>query len=554
MSLINAAIMAAAGTLQGAATDGPRPGPAWVHDAVFYEIYPQTFKDSNGDGVGDLPGIIEKLGYVKSLGVSAIWLNPFYESPFRDAGYDVSDYYKVAPRYGSIDDARRLFAEAHRLGLRVIIDFVPGHTSIDHPWFKDSARADRNSHSNWYIWTDRTWFSGIDRNQYSFIQGYSERDGCYLTNFFWHQPALNYGFAHPDPKQPWQLPVDNPDVLALKREMEKIMRFWLEAGCDGFRVDMAGSLVKGDDGSECARYWSGVRSRLEKDYPGLFMISEWSNPIAALNGGFHADFLHWIPEYPDLFEGADGRSAYFSEGGNGDITRFLGAYLRQYRETRNKGYISLPFANHDLPRINREGRTRADIEVIYAFELSMPGVPFLYYGDEIGMRQLSGLPFTEGSYGTRAGARTPMQWDQGLNLGFSNADPKRLYRAVDPEPNAPTVEGAEKDSSSLLHFVRRLVGIRRSEPALDAGADFTVLNAKKGECPFIFLRTNGKQRMVVSLNPGPRAATASFDVDYNPAPARLVAGQQDSLRADGRRLDVKLDAASFSFYRLDESN
>jgi maltose alpha-D-glucosyltransferase/alpha-amylase len=528
------------------------PGPAWARDAVFYEIYPQTFNDSNGDGIGDLPGIIEKLDYVKSLGVSAIWLNPIYESSFRDAGYDATDFYSVAKRYGTNEDARRLFAEAHKRGLRVIIDFVPGHTSIDHPWFKESAKASKNRYSNWYIWTDRTWFSGIDRNQYTFIQGYSERDGCYLTNFFWHQPALNYGFAHPDPRQSWQLPVDHPDVLALKAEMEKVLRFWLDLGCDGFRVDMAGSLVKGDDGSECAKYWKGVRTHLEKDHPDLFLVSEWSNPIDALNGGFNADFLHWIPEYPSLFQGEADRPAFFSAKGGGDITYFLGAYLRQYEATRTKGFISLPFANHDLPRIQRDGRTRRDVEIIYAFELTMPGTPFLYYGDEIGMRQLDGLPYTEGSYGTRAGARTPMQWGKGQNLGFSTAEPAHLHRAVDPSPDAPTVESAEKDPHSLLQQVRALIALRRNEPALLAQADFTPLYAQKDRYPFVFLRSLGKSQILVALNPAKSPVKISFKLPVATKTQPLLAGQNSRLTVTGTQATVEMEGTTFSIYRLDE--
>ncbi len=528
------------------------PGPAWARDAVFYEIYPQTFNDSNGDGVGDLPGVIAKLDYVKSLGVSAIWLNPFYESSFRDAGYDVTDFYSVAKRYGTNEDARRLFAEAHQRGLHVIIDFVPGHTSIDHPWFKASAKAEKNRYTNWYIWTDRTWFSGIDRNAYTFIQGYSERDGCFLTNFFWHQPALNYGFAHPDPKQPWQLPVDHPDVLALKAEMEKVMRFWLDLGCDGFRVDMAGSLVKGDDDGECAKYWRGVRAHLQTTHPDLFLVSEWSNPIDALNGGFDADFLHWIPEYPSLFQGDATGPAFFNAKGGGDITTFLGTYLRQYEATRTKGFISLPFANHDLPRIQRDGRTSRDVEIIYAFELTMPGTPFLYYGDEIGMRQLDGLPFTEGSYGTRAGARTPMQWRPGPNLGFSSANPSRLYRAVDPSPNAPTVEAAEQDPNSLLHHVRALVALRRQEPALLAHAEFIPVYAEKGRYPFVFLRSLGGKHILVALNPSGAPVSVSFQFPATLKPAGLLAGQDNPLRIAGVNANLDMTGTSYSIYRLDE--
>ena len=155
-------------------------GPEWLDHAVFYQIYPQTFYDSNGDGIGDLPGIIAKLDYVKSLGVGAIWLNPFHDSPFRDAGYDASDFYTVAPRYGSNEDARRLFAAAHERGLRVIIDYVASYTSIDHPWFKASCDPRPNKYSNWYVWTDGIWYPGWDKNR-GFVQGYCERDGQYLS-------------------------------------------------------------------------------------------------------------------------------------------------------------------------------------------------------------------------------------------------------------------------------------------------------------------------------------------------------------------------------------
>jgi maltose alpha-D-glucosyltransferase/alpha-amylase len=541
------------GTILSAATfaQATEPGPAWVRDAVFYEIYPQTFRDSNADGVGDLPGIIERLDYVKSLGVSAIWLNPFYESPFRDAGYDVTDYTRVAKRYGSNDDARRLFAEAHKRGLRVIIDFVPGHTSVDHPWFKASAQQSKNRYSNWYVWTDQTWTSGIDRNQYNLVQGYSERDGSYLSNFFWHQPALNYGFAHPDPKQRWQLPVDHPDVLALKVEMENIMRFWLDLGSDGFRVDMAGSLVKGDNGSECAMYWRGVRARLERDYPEIFLISEWSSPVDALNGGFHADFLHWIPEYNSLFQGDGRRAPWFTHEGGGDISRFLDAYMRHYRRTKDKGFISLPFANHDLPRINGKGRTRKDIESLYAFELTMPGTPFLYYGDEIGMRQLDGLPYTEGSYGDRAGARTPMQWAPGANLGFSSAPAAKLYRSVDTNPDAPTVMAAEKDPSSLLHLVRKLVGLRRTEPALQAHADFQLLYAKKNQYPFSYLRSAGARRILVVLNPRNQPTQITVKLPDHPVTPELLAGSGQYRLGPQGTITISQAGGTYSILRVD---
>jgi len=221
--------------------------PDWLEKAVFYEIYPQTFFDSNGDGIGDLPGILQKLEYLQYLGVNTVWLNPCFASPFQDAGYDVSDFYQVAPRYGTNDDLRALFAEVRRLGIRVLLDLVAGHTSTENAWFKESCKPERNSYSDWYIWTNSIWTWNAPGVQT--VIGYSERDGNYITNFFHFQPALYYGFTNPDPNQPWQQPVDAPGPQAVRRELKNIMKFWLDLSASGFRVDMAGSLVKNDPGN-----------------------------------------------------------------------------------------------------------------------------------------------------------------------------------------------------------------------------------------------------------------------------------------------------------------
>ena len=174
--------------------------PLWLSNAIFYEIYPQTFYDSNGDGIGDIQGIIQKLDYLGRLGINAIWLNPCFEFPFQDAGYDVANYYKVAQRYGTNADLEELFQKAGTYGIRVLLDLVPGHTSIEHSWFQQSQKAQNNPFSDWYIWNDSVW-SGSEPDL-TMIRGYSQRDAGYLTNFFYCQPALNYGFAHPDPNHP----------------------------------------------------------------------------------------------------------------------------------------------------------------------------------------------------------------------------------------------------------------------------------------------------------------------------------------------------------------
>jgi glycosidase len=533
------------------------PSPAWVDKAVFYQIYPQTFYDSDADGIGDLPGIINKLDYLKSLGISAIWLNPFYESPFRDAGYDVTDFYMVAPRYGTNDDAKKLFAEVHKRGMHVIIDYVPSYTSIDHPWFKASCDPKPNKYSNWYVWTNCTWFPNMEKYKANFIQGYCERDGMFMNNFFWHQPALNYGYAHPDPEQPWQLPTDHPDVMALKEEMKNVMRFWLTMGCDGFRIDMAGSLVKNDDGSETSKYWKTVREFLDKEFPGTFTIAEWSYPKDAVRGGFNADFFHWFNGYDDLFQKEKFRNpnhnghSYFDSEGKGDISHFLDVYMDQYNESKDKGYISVPFGNHDLERIKNNGRTDKDMQVIFAFMLTMPGTPFVYYGDEIGMKQLKNLPHTEGSYAGRAGDRTPMQWDNSLNKGFSPADPEKLYRAVDLSADAPDVASEEINTNSLLNKVKELIKVHNTEPALLAYAEFVPVYAEKDKYPFAYMRANGKNRLLVVLNPSDRNDTAMFRLNYKSQKPQLISGNGTIIVKDNL-VTIYMKSITYAVFRMNK--
>lgn len=459
--------------------------PDWAKNAVFYQIYPQTFCDSDGDGIGDLKGIISKLDYVKSLGVDAIWLNPFFDSPFNDAGYDVRDYYKIAPRYGTNEDARRLFDEAHKRGLRVIFDYVISYTAIDHPWFVASQKQQPNKYSNYYIWTETNWVDPPREFAGQFVKGYGQRNGQFMRNFYWCQPALNFGFANPDPEQKWQLPTNHPDVLAMREDLKNVLRFWMDMGADGFRADMAGALVKtrsvrgneqffNTNENETKLFWREIRQLLEKEYPHGFMVAEWSYPADALDNCFHVDFFHWFKGYNDLFQkeswrilnGVSEGHSYFDAEGKGDVRDFLKSYMDQYQKTVGKGYISLPLGNHDNARLGNR-RTDKELEIIYAFGFTMPGVPFLYYGNEIGMRQLpKDWPQVEGAYQPRNGARTPMQWSGGKNLGFSDGAPSDLYLPVDPSADAPNVAAQEKDPRSLLNKTRQLIALRHSEPGI----------------------------------------------------------------------------------------
>ena len=490
--------------------------PAWLRDAVFYEIYPQSFYDSNGDGIGDLNGIRKKLDYIRSLGCSAVWLNPCFDSPFKDAGYDVRDYRRVAPRYGTNEDLCALFAEAHARDMHVLLDLVPGHTSEEHAWFMESGSAQKNSLSGRYIWTDG-WFA--DSAGLPCIRGECPRDGGYIVNFFKCQPALNYGFLHPE--APWQQAPDAPDALSTREAVKDIMRFWLSRGCDGFRVDMADSLVKKDDAAKSgtSAVWRDIRAMLDREYPEAVLVSEWGIPEQALPAGFDADFyLDWQGNgynslLRDYERGAGEDRSYFKKDAGGSIRRFLDEYLPRYARTRDQGYISLITGNHDTIRISHNLSQR-ELELAFAVLFTLPGVPFLYYGDEIGMRYLP-LPTKEGGY-HRTGSRSPMQWGGGANLGFSAARPEDLYLPVDPAPDAPTVAAQEADPASLLHTVRAILGLRRGHDALRADGPLEILCGEPDR-PFVYRRGG----LVLAVNPDGQARTVPL------APAAPLPGSPE---------------------------
>ena len=471
--------------------------PEWLKDTVFYEIYPQSFRDTDGDGIGDLSGIIEKLDYVKDLGCNALWINPCFDSPFKDAGYDVRDYKKVAPRYGTNEDLVRLFNTAHEKGIRVLLDLVPGHTSDQHEWFIESQKYEPNEYSGRYVWTSGA-FEGIGGHPY--ISGMTERYGAYMLNFFASQPALNYGWL--DRTQKWMSAVDSPEALATREALKDIMRFWLDQGCDGFRVDMADSLVKNDDHhkSATAAIWRDVRNMLDRDYPEAALVSEWSNPEQAINGGgFHMDFYldHWHNGYNALlrdYECNEEDNSFFRCKAKQDIMRFLDDYLPKYKATKDNGYISIFTCNHDTPRPARTLSDR-ELKLAYAFILTMPGVPFIYYGDEIGMKYLD-IRSKEGGY-HRTGSRTPMQWDSSKNHGFSDAAEDMLYLPVDPDPDAPTVETQKADPDSLYNVTKQLTALRHRYADLQADGSFRPVYAVKETLPFVWERGN----LLLAVNP-----------------------------------------------------
>lgn len=519
----------------------------WLKKAVFYQIYPQSFFDSNDDGIGDLNGIRAKLDYIQQLGVNALWINPFFKSPFRDAGYDISDYYRVAPRYGTKKDLIRLIREVHRRDIRIFLDLVPGHTSDRHPWFKASARPEINPFTDRYIWTRNPWISSD--GELKFITGTSDRMGAYAVNFFSHQPALNYGFAKSE--KDYQQGLNDPGPLATRQELKKIMKFWLDLEADGFRVDMARSLIKKDpDALETGRLWLEIRQWMDNHYADRILISEWGNPARAVNSGFHTDFLLHFgePGYRELFFNEEvvfylGEKCYFDPRGHGDFNSFLKAFQSQSQAISQKGYIGLISSNHDIARPICGPRTPEDLKVIFAFILTWPVVPFIYYGDEIGMRYLKDIQSKEGGY-ERTGSRTPMQWDRSVNAGFSRADPDRIYLPIDPNPSRPDVASQEKDRNSILQQVRKLIDIRKKEPDLEPDAPLEILSEASDGYPLVYQRG---RKILVALNPGIKEKNSRISLSGELEP---ILQQGCSYERQGRRISFHLGGRSWGLFRI----
>ena len=480
----------------------------WLKNAIFYEIYPQSFADSNGDGIGDFQGIIDHLDYIKELGCNAIWMNPCYESPMLDAGYDVADYRRTAARYGTNADLKRLFGEVHKRDMHILLDLVPGHTSWKHEWFQESLKSTPNPYSGRYVWTDSAWKDfGNDESIRGFMRGLSDRNGTVAINFYSHQPCLNYGYYQIDDPT-WQQSMDSEDALSTREAIKDIMRFWLKLGCDGFRVDMAGSLVKNDPQQEgTIALWQDFREFMDREFPQAVLISEWGQPDRSLRGGFHMDFmLHFGPSnYSSLFHTDD---PWFSREGNGDASKFVEYYKSCYEPTNGKGMICMPSGNHDMPRL-ANWLDEAEAKIVFAFLLSLPGAPFIYYGDEIGMKYLKDIPSVEGGY-DRTGSRSPMQWDDSLNAGFSAAKPEDLYIRIDPDPERPTVQKSLANPASLYHEIKKLTGIRQEHTVLQSQAKVEFLYCKPASYPLAYRRSNAKESVLVLINPSMQDASFPY--------------------------------------------
>lgn len=512
-------------------------GPEWLKKAVFYQIYPSSYMDSDGNGIGDLPGITSKLDYLQSLGITAVWLNPIYVSGWQDGGYDVIDFYQVDPRFGTNTDLVNLADELHKRGMKLCLDLVAGHTSDKNAWFLQSKSGKDLRYSDYYIWTDE--ITDAEKEQIKrrheapdpsastigrFVEANAPRAKYYEKNFYESQPALNYGYANPDPNHPWEQPVTAPGPQATRQELKSIMTFWFSKGVDGFRVDLASSLVKNDpDKKAVSALWQEMREWRDKNFPDRALIAEWFNPDQSLPAGFDIDFyrIGGRPGSPganvNLFRlntnnasGGNAAKAYFDKAGQGEVKDFVAAFDKTYEHTKSFGYLSMPTGNHDSERMSQSPRTMQDLKVAMTFLLTLPGTPFIYYGDEIGMKQQFGLPSKEGS-NARSGCRTPMQWTAGETAGFSTASVDKLYLPVATENGTITVEAEEKDPNSLLNYVKGLLKLRHDSEALGNDGDWNYVGNTEQPYPMVYRRSADYEDYVIAINPSGKKVKATIN-------------------------------------------
>ncbi len=496
----------------------------WYKDAVFYELHVKAYCDSTGDGIGDFRGLLGKLDHLRDLGVDCIWLLPMYPSPFRDDGYDISDYCAIHPVYGVLDDFKAFLDAAHARGLRVITELVLNHTSDQHPWFLESRSSRDNPKRDWYVWSDsdekykgvRIIFCDTEMSNWAWDP---VSKSYYWHRFFSHQPDLNF---------------DNP---AVREEIWNVMKFWLDLGVDGFRVDAVPYLIE-REGTTCENLpethdiLKMLRGRMTEHYPERIMLAEanmWPEDVRPYFGEgdeFHMAFH--FPIMPRLFMALrleDRKPLVDIIERTPPIPESCqwGIFLRNHDELTlemvtddERDYMYEEYARERTARINLGIRRRLAplldgdrrrIELLNGLLMSLPGSPFLYYGDEIGMGDNIYL-------GDRNGVRTPMQWSAGWNAGFSTADPERMYQPIISNAQygytAVNVETQRRSDQSLLNWMRRLIHVRGSSRAFSRG---TIEFLKPANHRVLaYLRTLGKERVLVVNNLSGSAQAVELDL------------------------------------------
>ena len=458
--------------------------PLWYKDAIIYQIHVKAFRDSNGDGFGDFPGLIQKLDYIQSLNVNTLWMLPFYPSPLRDDGYDIAEYESVHPQYGTLEDFQRLLDEAHARNIRVVTELVINHTSDQHAWFQRARSSPRGSpERDWYVWSDdptkykdaRIIFTDTEVSNWTWDP---VAEQFYWHRFFSHQPDLNF---------------DNPAVLAAVIE---VMRFWFRMGVDGMRLDAIPYLIE-RDGTNCENLpethevLKAIRAALDAEFENKLLLAEanqWPiDVIPYFGGGKECHMAFHFPLMPRMYMA-------IRKEDRSPIVEILAQtpeipdecqwaiFLRNHDELtlemvtdEERDYMYREYASQARMRINIGIRRRLaslldngrrQIELMNALLLTMPGTPIIYYGDEIGMGDNVFL-------GDRNGVRTPMQWNGGWNAGFSDADQQALYFPLIMDPpygyQGVNVAAQERTQTSLLRWMRRIVKVRTQHRAFGRG-------------------------------------------------------------------------------------
>jgi alpha-glucosidase len=477
----------------------------WYYGGVIYQIYPRSFQDSNHDGVGDLPGILRRLDYLRWLGVDAIWLSPVFRSPMVDFGYDVADYTAIDPLFGTLDDFDVLVAEAHVRDMRVILDFVPNHTSDQHPWFIESRASRDNPRRDWYIWQDARADGSPPNNWRSEFGGSAWEWDAHTEQYYLHT------FAVGQPELNWR----NPDVVAA---MCDVMRFWLDRGVDGFRVDVIHQLLKDD--------------RLRDDPPNPLFDPDTDNPYDALlhtHSSYQPEvhdlvrlLRRVIDEYDDrvligeihYYAALSDMRAFYGQDDEVHLPFNFWLTLLDWDLSALRSFVAAyeaslpPFAfpnyvlgNHDVSRaasrIGVEG-----IRLAALLLLTLRGTAIIYYGEEIGMRdveipadRVQDVRGLNVSGHNRDPARTPMPWDTSSHAGFSTVTP---WLPVDSNWERHNVAGLTRDERSILHLYRRLIGLRKHHPALRLGTYRDVL-PDHASC-WVFTREADDSQLLIALN------------------------------------------------------
>ncbi|AEI12923.1 trehalose synthase [Cellulomonas gilvus ATCC 13127] len=504
--------------------------PDWYRTAVFYEVMLRSFSDSTGTGTGDLRGLINRLDYLQWLGIDCLWLPPFFPSPMRDGGYDVADYTAVASQYGTLEDFAELIQEAHKRGMRLVVDLVMNHTSDAHPWFQASRSDPDGPYGDFYVWSDdntryqdaRIIFVDTETSNWTFDP---VRRQYFWHRFFSHQPDLNF---------------ENPRV---REAMLDVARFWLHLGIDGFRLDAVPYLFEAE-GTNCENlpethgFLRTMREMVDREFPGRILLAEanqWPEDVVHYFGTEDEPECHMCFHFPVMpriyYSIRDQRSTQIVDilADTPPIPKGAqwSTFLRNHDEltlemvsTEERASMYGWFAPDSRMRANVGIRrrlaplldnSRKEIELAHALLLSLPGSPCLYYGDEIGMGDNIWLP-------DRDSVRTPMQWTPDRNAGFSRADPGKLYlplvQSLVYHYGHTNVEAQLAQPTSLLHWVRGMLAVRKEHPAMGLG-EFQVVPCDN-ESVLAFTRTSDDETILVVANLAATARSARVTLDHPP--------------------------------------